>query len=186
MPDSPIPDNQMVTVMVAETTFAVLTMPGRKFRVDFVEKAEARLKPGMRGESMSCSEHPLLLSLNSRLVDVYITSRPQNPRQLLAEIRKRIQLVFQEWRDWRCVLFGRGAFGESHLRRNLLDGSGLLLSGAPLSVAQAVMNACTEHGVSAYFLGEIENSPLASPTFHLLLVGDKGYVIAQDFRFVEL
>ena len=171
--------------MVAQTTFAVLTMPGAQFRVDFLAKAEAHLKPGMRGEFSSCSEHPMLLNYNSRLVEVYITSRSENPQNILVEIQKRIEDSFQGWRDWRCVLSGGKRFGENLLRKNLLDGSGLLLPGAPAIVAKAVIAACTEHEISTYVLGDIENPPQVILPFHLLLIG-KGYVIAQDFRFIKL
>ena len=181
MPDIPIPNNQLVTVMVAQTTFAVLKMPGKQFRVDFLDKVEARLKPGMRGAFSSNLEHPLLLNYNSRLVEVYITSRPQSSQHLFVEIQERIQALFQGWRDWRCVLNG----GENQLLKNLLDGSGLLLPGAPAVVAKAVVAACTEHDASTYFRGDIENTPKDTPPYQLLLIG-KGYVIAKGFRFTEL
>ncbi len=180
-----IPDGELVTVAVAQTTFAVLTTPKARFRIDFIDKAEAHLKPGMRGNFKSYSEHPLLLSYNSRLEEVYINSRPEDPEGLLAEIRKRIEAIFQGWRDWRYVLSGRKSAGEKQLKQNLLDGSGLLLPGAPPVVAQAVIEACTDYGASTYILGDIGNTlPVASPYF-LLLIGE-GYVIAKDFRVVEL
>jgi hypothetical protein len=181
MLDIPIPNNQLVTVMVAQTTFAVLTMPGKQYRVDYLEKAEAHLKPGMRGKFISYSAHPLLLNYNSRLVEVYINSRPQDPEKLLGEIRERIEAAFQGWRDWRCVLSG----GENQLRKNLLDGSGLLLKGAPAIIAQSIINACTEYGALTYVPGDLENTLPVTPSFHLLLIGE-GYVIAKDFRVVEV
>jgi hypothetical protein len=185
MLESLIPDDEMVTVAVAQTTFAVLTMPKARFRIDFIDKAEAYLKPGMRGKFRSCSAHPLLLSYNSRLVEVYINSRTQDADGLFAEIRERIEFAFQGWRDWRFVLAGGKRAGENQLLQNLRDGSGLLLPGAPVIVAQAVVEACTKYEASTYVLGDIKNTlPVASP-FHLLLVGE-GYVIAKDFRIVEL
>ena len=185
MLDVPIPNNQVVTVMVAQTTFAVLTMPDKQFRVDYLEKAEACLRPGMRGKFSSCSEHPLLLNYNNRLVTVYINSRPQDPENLLVVIQQRIEGIFQGWRDWRGILNGGKRFGEGLLRKNLLDGSGMLLPGAPASVAKAVIGACSEHGASNYFHGDLENTSPVGPAFHLLLIGD-GYVIARDFRFTEV
>jgi hypothetical protein len=181
-----IPEDELVTVAVAQTTFAVLTTPKARFRIDFIDKAEAYLKPGMRGNFKSYSEHhPLLLNYNSRLVEVYINSRPQDPEGLFAEIRERIESVFQSWRDWRCVLPGRKSAGEKQLKQNLLDGSGLLLPGAPIVVAQSIIEGCTKYGASTYVLGDIGNTlPIASP-FYLLLVGE-GYVIAKDFRITEL
>lgn len=101
----PILDNQLVTVMVAQTTFAVLTMPGKQFRVDYLEKAEAYLKPGMRGKFRSCSEHPLLLAYNSPLVSVYVNSKPQNPQQLDVEIQARIEARLQGWRDVSAIIY---------------------------------------------------------------------------------
>ena len=185
MLDSLIPNDVLVTVAVAQTTFAVLTTPKARFRVDFIDKAEAYLKPGMRGNFSSYSEHPLLLSYNSRLAEVYINSRPEDPDGLLVEICKRIEAIFQGWRDWRCVLSGRKSTGEKQLKQNLLDGSGLLLPGAPIVIAKAVIEACTDYGASTYVLGDIGNTlPVASPSL-LLLIGE-GYVIAEDFRAVEL
>jgi hypothetical protein len=181
MLDVPIANNQVVTVQVAQTTFAVLTMPGKQFRVDFINKAEARLKPGMRGEFSSYLAHPLLLRYNSRLAEVYINSRPPDPEGLFAEIRELINAAFRGWRDWSCVL----SSGEKQLQKNLIDGSGLLLPGAPAIIAKAVIEACTAHGASTYVRGSIENTPFDKPPFHLLLIG-KGYVIAKEFRFTEL
>jgi hypothetical protein len=92
MLDIPIPNNQLVTVMVAQTTFAVLTMPGKQYRVDYLEKAEAHLKPGMRGKFISYSAHPLLLNYNSRLVEVYINSRPQDPEKFESGLKPRFKV----------------------------------------------------------------------------------------------
>lgn len=185
MPDIPIPNNETATVMVAQTTFAVLSVPGKSFRIDYLDKAEVRLKPGMRGKFVSYSEHPLLLSYNGHSATVYINSRPQNPEELFIKIRERIQAEFQGWRDWRCVLFGRGKDSENMLQKNLLDGSGMLLEDAPIAVANAVIAACAEHGASAYCIGEMDDASPIAPVFHLLLIGD-GYIIAKDFRFVQL
>lgn len=176
-----IPEDELVTVAVAQTTFAVLTTPKARFRIDFIDKAEAYLKPGMRGNFKSCSEHPLLLNYSSPQAEVYINSRPQNPEGLFVEIRRRIEAVFQGWRDWQCVLSG----GEKQLRTNLIDGSGLLLPGVPAVIAQPVVAACTEYGASTYVRGSLSMAPPGASAFQLLLIG-KGYVIAKDFRVVEL
>lgn len=185
MSELPISNTQLVTVMVAQTSFAVLTMPGAQFRVDFLDKAEAYLKPGMRGKFISCPKHPLLLSYNSSLVTVYINSRPQDPEKLLDEIQRSIEEVFQGWRDWRSVLNGGKQHGESVLRQNLLDGSGMLLPDAPATVAKVVIDACSKQSVTTYFHGDINDaSPIKRPQ-HLLLIG-AGYVIARDFRFTEV
>lgn len=181
-----IPTDEPVTVAVAQTTFAVLTTPKARFRIDFIDQAEAHLKPGMRGKYSSLLEHPLLLGYNSRSATVYISSQPQDPEGLFDKIKKQIQAGFQGWRDWRCVLFGKGALGGDYmLRKNLLDGSGMLLENAPVTIAEAVIGACTEHGASAYCIGGIGEVPPIAPAFHLLLIG-KGYVIARDFHITEL
>ncbi|AMR25975.1 hypothetical protein A0257_01910 [Hymenobacter psoromatis] len=185
MIEAPILNNQLVTVMVAQTTFAVLIMPGQQYRIDYIEKEEAYLKPGMRGEFSHCLEHPLLLGYNSRSATVYINSRPQDPEGLFIEIREQIQASFHGWRDWRYVLFGKREPGEKLLRKNILDGSGMLLETAPVIVAKAIIAACAKYGASAYCIGGIDDLPSVTPAFHLLLIG-KGYVIAKDFRFVKL
>ena len=178
MLDIPISNNQLVTVMVAQTTFAVLTMPGKQFRVDYVEKAEAYLKPGMRGPLISCLEHPLLLAYNSPLVSVYINSKPQDPEKLDVEIQERIEVQLQGWRNASLIIYPRA------LRQNLLDGSGILLQAAPAPIAQAVIDACTEQNVLTWTTPPFGYSQDA-PAFHLLLIG-KGYVIAKGFRIIEL
>ena len=180
MLESPIPNNQVVTVMVAQTTFAILTMPGKQYRVDFLGKAEAHLKPGMRGKFSSCSEHQLLLSYNSSLVGVYVNSRLKEPDSLLTEIQQRIEAALQGWRNWQWFLNG----GANLLRKNILDGSGLLMPGAPVSIARTVIDACSEYGISTYVDGNMDAKPV-KPQQHLLLIGD-GYVIARDFRFTEV
>jgi hypothetical protein len=184
MLESPIPNNQVVTVLVAQTTFAVLTMPGKQYRVDFLDKAEAYFKPGMRGKFSICSEHPLLLNYNSSLVGVYVNSRLPDPENLFSEIQRRIEAAFHGWRDWRRVLNGGKRFGADLLRKNLLDGSGLILADAPASIAKTVLEACRDYGVSTYIEGNPDAKPVKS-LHHLLLIGE-GYVIARDFRFTEM
>jgi hypothetical protein len=179
MSEVPIPANQVVTVMVAQTTFAVLTIPGKQFRVDFSGKVEAQLKPSMRGAFSLVSEHPLLMRYNDPLATIYITSKPQNAQQLLEEIRQRIEVQLQGWRDWSSVTLEPKVF-----QQNLVDGSGMLLQAAPASIAQAVVAACTAHNVSTY-ADPTGRFPVDKPVFQLLLVGE-GYVIARDFRFTQL
>lgn len=171
--------------MVAQTTFAVLTILGKYYRVDYLEKAEARLRPGMRGEFVSYSQHPLLLKYNSRSATVYINSKPQDPEGLFLKIQARIHAGFQGWRDWRCVLFGRGEGSENLLRKNLTDGSGMLLEDAPVTIAKDVIATCTEYGASTYSIGGLSEDIPVTPSFHLLLIGE-GYVIARDFCFTEV
>jgi hypothetical protein len=179
MSEVPIPTNQLVTVMVAQTTFAVLTMPGKQFRVDFLEKAEARLKPGMRGKFAIEWEHPLLMKYNDPLVTIYITSRPQNAPKLFEETRQRIEMQLQGWRHWSSVTLEPKVF-----QQNLVEGSGMLLQAAPAPIAQAVVAACTAHNASTYS-DPTGRFPVDKPVLQLLLVGE-GYVIAQDFRFTQL
>ena len=178
MPESPIPTNQVVTVMVAQTTFAVLTILGRHYRVDYLEKAEARLRPGVRGLLVSCSEHPLLLNYNSSQVAVYINSKPQDPEGLFVEIRERVEAQLQGWRDPSSIIYPR------LLQQNLIDGSGMILQAAPEPIATAVIEACTKHNVLTWATESFGGLRGKSP-YHLLLIGD-GYVIARDFRFTEV
>ncbi len=178
MLDSLIPNDAMVTVAVAQTTFAVLTTPKARFRIDFIDKAEAYLKPGTRGKFRSYSEHPLLLNYNSPLVSLYINSKPHDPDKLDSEIRQRIEAQLQGWRDFSTVLY------PQTLKQNLRDGNGILLQAAPISIAQAVADACAEQGVATWPT-PLYGYPQDKPAFYLLLIG-KGYVIAKDFHIVEL
>jgi hypothetical protein len=178
MLESPILNNQVVSVMVAQTTFAVLTILGRYYRVDYLEKAEARLRPSMRGEAASYSEHPLLLKYNSSQVSVYINSKPQNPQGLLLEIRERVEAQLQGWRDPSLIIYPR------LLQQNLIDGSGMILQAAPEPIATAVIKACTEQNVLTWAPESFGGLRGKSP-YHLLLIGD-GYVIARNFRFTEV
>jgi hypothetical protein len=173
-----ISEDELVTVAVAQTTFAVLTTPKARFRIDFIDKAEAYLKPGMRGNFKSYSEHPLLLSYNSPLVSVYINSKPQDPEKLDSEIQQRIEAQLQGWRNPSLILYTPVS------KQNLLDGNGILLQIAPLPIAQAVIEACAEHNVLTWSTPPFRQ-PGQTATFQLLLVG-KGYIIAKDFRIVEL
>jgi hypothetical protein len=178
MLDNLIPNEALVTVAVAQTTFAVLTTPKARFRVDFIDKAEAYLKPGMRGHFKSYSEHPLLLSYNSPLVSVYINSKPQDPEKLDGEIQQRIEAQLQGWRNPSLILYTLVS------KQNLLDGNGILLQIAPLPIAQSVIEACVEYNVSIWSTQPFRQ-PGQTSTLQLLLIG-KGYVIAKGFRVVEL
>ncbi len=167
--------------MVAQTTFAILTLFGKSFRVDFLDKAEAHLKPGLRGRFLICSEHPLLLRHNSRKVSVYINSRPEDPNALFCDIQARIETLLQSWRDWQSVLSG----GINQFQKNLLDGTGILLQDAPAEVAKIVIDACAERGVLTWVPDAINTNSSAAPEYKLLLIGAH-YAIARDFRFVQL
>ena len=178
MLESPIPNNQAVTVMVAQTTFAVLTILGQYYRVDYLEKAEARLRPGMRGELVSYSKHPLLLKYNSSQVSVYINSKPQDPQGLFVEIRERVEAHLQGWRDPSLIIY------PQLLQQNLIDGSGMILQAAPEPIANAVIEACTGQNVLTWAPESFGGLRGKAP-YHLLLIGE-GYVIARDFRFTEV
>jgi hypothetical protein len=178
MLDSLIPDDAVVTVAVAQTSFAVVSTPHARFRIDFIDKAEACLKPGMRGNFKSYSEHPLLLSYNSPVVSVYINSKPQDPEKLDGEIRQRIEAQLQGWRNPSLILYTPTS------KQNLLDGNGILLQIAPLPIAQSVIEACAEYSVSIWSTPPFRQ-PGQTSAFQLFLIG-KGYVIAKDFRVVKL
>lgn len=178
MLDAPVTENQMVTVMVAQTSFAVLMLFGKSFRVDFMDKAEAYLKPGVRGKFTSYLEHPLLLRYNSPIASVYINSRPEDPTTLFSAIQARIEMLLQGWRNWQSVL----AWDIHQFEENLLDGSGILLQDAPIEVAKVVIDACAERGVLTWSTNVINS---CSPTCKLFLVGDH-YVIARGFLFTEV
>jgi len=181
MLDDFIATYQTATVVVAQTTYAVVATPAGNFRIDFIDKAEARLKPKKHGALFCDSVHPLLLGYNGGAATVYINSRPKDSQSFFTDIQEQIQTIYQGWRDWRCVLFGRGEHAEHWLRTNLSDGSGMLLQKAPALVVKTVVDICTTHGVSTTVFGDAAPVPHTADPFYVLLIGSS-YVIVKGFR----
>ena len=91
------------------------------------------------------------------------------------------------YRDKAEFLVRKGANGAlALLKQNLADGSGLLLEGAPVVIAQAVSEVCQQHGAATYSLAPLGPAPApVTEPFSLLFIGTC-YVIARGFKVQEL
>jgi hypothetical protein len=174
------------TIAFAQTTFMHLEVEDGRYRVDFREKVEVRLKPGRGGELSYHTHHPLLLRHNEQTATVYLNSVPDDPGKLCDDIRKGIAGIFQEWRDSRSEFFGSDlAIADGRFKQNLTQGGGILLDSAPSSIAQVVIAACDRHGVATKAFGSTEPDSNDPPEYSLLFIGSC-YVIAKDFTVRQL
>ncbi|HEX8657939.1 MAG TPA: hypothetical protein VF690_10410, partial [Hymenobacter sp.] len=142
---------QQATVIQAQTTYVrVAVAPtNAHFRLDFRAKKEWRLKPGAQGTLAHCTTHPLLLDHNEPAVQLFLTSRPQDPAALFAAITQCVGALSQGWRDLPHYLFRWNRFRALEtVQQNLREGSGVLLYYAPASIAKAVIEICQQQGVT--------------------------------------
>ncbi|WP_303312182.1 hypothetical protein [Hymenobacter sp. BT730] len=158
------------------TYIEVATSIGR-YRIDFISKAEFRLRKGTEGAFVYFVEHPLLLDHNEPKVTLHLGSKPSNPEALIEAIEQCIAQVSHGWRTWRSYTFQHREAPRTSIRH----GQGILLQSAPLSLARKVISICHQQGVTLrYFEPEEVLTPVEKPYSVLFLGVD--YVIARGFR----
>jgi hypothetical protein len=170
------------TIVSTQTTYLNLAVEKGAFRVDFIDKAEFRLKAGTQGILAIYSQHPLLLDHNEPRTSLYINSRPNNPQLLFEDIEQAVAQVSEGWRDLSFYLFRWNKAGAIVLAKNNIEqGSGILLDFAPASIVRAVVAACEKHGAATKFFGSLEIDLNSShKDFKVLFIGSC-YVIARKF-----
>ncbi|MBC6989876.1 hypothetical protein [Hymenobacter sp. BT491] len=169
------------TITLTQTTYLHLQVDDVAYRVDFLDKVEFRLKPGVRGVLAHHTRHPLLLDYSEPQATVYLTSRPQDPPALLRDLHRAVDSASHHWRELPRYLFGWStANALASLEKNLTDGSGLVVERAPASIVRAVVGACDQHGAATYLWGTLEAPAPANP-YSVLFIGSC-YVVARNFQ----
>ena len=176
-----IAQETIATIKLAQTTFSHLQIDGKLYKLAYKHKAEAFMKPGVQGLISLYQRHPMLLHYNEPKVAIYIASRADDPAGVSQEIEEAIGGVLHGWRDWRIDLFGNNKAAAAHLfQENLRDGYGILLGGAPVSVARAMLAVCDRHSIRTTILGDLDEVPSEPPIYSLLTIGPC-HAIAKGF-----
>lgn len=186
MLDDLLARDEIATIELAQTTFSHLRMGGELFKLTYRYKAEAYMKPGEQGLPALHWHHPMLLHYNVPKATIYVASKAGEPAMVSQEIEEAVGTVLHGWRDWRTDLFGSNKAAAAHLfQENLSDGYGILMGGAPLPVARAVLAVCDKHGIKTTIFGNLNELPKTPPKYCLLTIGSC-YVIAEGLACVRL
>lgn len=168
------------TITFTQATYVELATAGGMYRLDFIDKAEFRLRKDTGGALAHYTTHPLLSNHNEPLLTLYLNSKPADPPAFIQAIEQRLQQLTQGWREWQSYLFHGKVNGD-----NVRKGLGVLLYSAPLSLAREVIAVCEQHGVTTRYFEPTEDlSPVKRP-FSVLFIG-VNYVVARDFRILPL
>lgn len=180
MLDSFIDYYREATITRAQTTYLDVVVATEVFRVQYHDKVEGWVKPGTQGQLAQATDHPLLWDYNGPRETVYLSQPARDPPRLVTELQHAVTTGTHGWRSLERYLFLRHKLNAlALLAQNLADGSGLLLQGAPVTVAEMVRATCHQHGATTYTLPPILGAPIALPR-RVLLIG-RCYVIARDF-----
>ncbi|UOQ71062.1 hypothetical protein [Hymenobacter cellulosilyticus] len=168
----------------SQSTFPELVTDTEVHRINFRGKRSFRLQRGSCGAVSFHQEHPLLgnaqgplTTLLARATRHYLTA----PAALLAAIRQELQTQAGEWYDFPAAAHTMWwkRLHAHNIRTDLPRTGGLILSGVPIPVAQAVADICAHYGVETYG----HEPPIrisATPPDRLLLIG-RSHVIAREF-----
>ena len=187
MLDAFIEQYATVTISRAQTTYLDLAVATGTYRVHYRDKAEFLVRNGANGRLVHCTEHPLLWDYNGPWDTLYVSGPAPDPAALVEALQRAVSTASHQWRALDRYLFGRNrANSLALLEQNLADGSGLLLEGAPLVIAQAVTEVCQQHGAATYSLAPLGPAPApVTEPFSVLFIG-ACYVIVRGFKVQEL
>ena len=180
MLDSFIDQYREATITRAQTTYLDMVVSTGAFRVQYQDKVEGWVKPGVQGLLVQETDHPLLWDYNDPQETVYLSQPALDPARLVTELQLAVTTVTHGWRLLERYLSLRHKLSAiTLLAQNLADGSGLLLQAAPVTVAEVVRATCHQHGAITYTLPPAPSAPTALP-MRVLFIGGC-YVIARNF-----
>ena len=78
------------TVICSQATYVIIAVNGQHICLDFIGKAEFRLKKNTNGICSILSEHPILIDHNEPWSETYINSIPSDPELFINDLKKRI------------------------------------------------------------------------------------------------
>ena len=173
------------TITRTQTTYLDLAVATGTFRVHYRDKAEFLIRNGANGMLAHGTAHPLLWDYNGPWNTLYVSGPAPDPPALVDALQSAVATASHQWRALDRYLFGANrANSLALLKQNLADGSGLLLEGAPVVIAQAVSEICQQNGTATYSLAPLGPAPVTEP-FSVLFIGTC-YVIARGFKVQEL
>lgn len=173
MLDAFIEQYATATITRTQTTFLDLAVTTGTFRVHYRDKAEFLVRNGANGALAHFTEHPLLWDYNGPWNTLYVSGAAPDPPALARALHKAVASASHQWRALDRYLNGQNrASSLALLDQNLADGSGLLVEGAPVVIAQAVADVCRQHGAATYSLAPPSSTPVLVPEpFSLLFIG---------------
>lgn len=160
-------------IIERQSTFIRFVTPeSRQYKIDYIEKKEFLVDElSFRGVRVP-SEHPLLDHYKQPILDVYISSKVENPAELARELSA---MVNKEYYGWRTV---NECFNPQCSIESLLDGGyGLLYSG-PNILGQKVISKLEENVIT---FSTKSHQFKATHTPKVLLLGNN-VIVAEDFR----
>ncbi|MCB2377123.1 hypothetical protein LGH70_05990 [Hymenobacter sp. BT635] len=172
-------------IRYSQSTFLELTTDTEVHRVDFRGKLSGRLQRSGRAAVSFHHEHPLLWGVQGPAATLLARATRrnlENPTALLAAIRQELRTQASEWYDFPAASWTMWwqRLVAHNIRLDLTRTGGIILSGVPIPVAQAVAAICAQYGVETYGHEPRAQGLTPEGPYRLLLIG-RSYVIAREF-----
>ncbi len=160
-------------IIERQSTFIRFVTPqSNQYKIDYIEKKEFLIDELSFCGVRVLSEHPLLEHYKQPTLNIYISSKVEDPSELA---RGLSAMVNEEYRGWRTV---DECFNPQCSIESLLEGGyGLLYSG-PSILGQKVITKLEENGIK--FSTEIRQFK-ETHTPKVLLLGNNA-IVAEEFR----
>ena len=182
MLDAFIKQYATATITRTQTTFLGLAVATGTFRVHYRDKAEFLIRNGANGVLAHGTEHPLLWDYNGPWNTLYVSGPAPNPPVLVDALQRAVATASHHWRTLDRYVFGSHRVNAlALLEQNVAAGSGRLVEGAPVVIAQVVSAVCQQHGPATYSLTPLGPAPApVTEPFSVLFIGTS-CVIARGF-----
>ena len=172
--------DKIIQVENFQATYIVFKVDGITIRFDFVDKKEFRLKKNTIGKMQYFETHPLLTNYNEKYSITYINSKPKDFQRLSDDIQSAINNITLGWRNWTDYVTDKSInFTLDTFKENLKKGAGIL-SKAPVSITERVINICDDHNV----LTKTFTDNVGVESYKLITI-DADFVIAKEFKTIN-
>ena len=164
-------------ILEKQSTFVrFVTKNSIEFKVNYVEKLEYLIEDlEFVGISVT-EEHPILEHYQQNKVDIYLSSKLKNPREIIEVFEAMVE---SEYKGWRGI---KECFNSECSITSLLEGGyGILYSG-PEVLAEKVERVLQRNDIK-YKL--VAHKAKDKPQVRALLLG-KNIVVAKEFRFEQV
>lgn len=167
----------IATILERQSTFVrFVTRESIEFKVNYIEKLEYLMKDlEFVGISVT-EEHPILNHYQQNRVDIYLSSKLEEPREIVEVFEA---MVKSEYKGWRGV---KECFNSKCSLKSLLEGGyGMLYSG-PEVLAEKVERILQINDIK---YKSVPHKAQDTPEVRALLMGNN-LVVAKGFRVEQV
>ncbi len=157
-----------------QTTYVrIKTSDGKEYKISYQNKKEYLLEQGsFKGISFD-PKHPLLEHYRDDFLNIYISSKLENPDELIIELRNLLENEYKGWRD-----FSKYFNSQYDISKLIQEGFGLLYDG-PATLGFKISNSLKKYNIIHNFQ-KCKN--YRKPNMKVLIIGDN-IIVAENFQF---